>query len=70
MNSSILTTQNQSNGFLKPFETACPLKTTAITKPRPHWPFLYYTENGKLYHNPIKQRSAYDEASDAGEALL
>lgn len=62
--------QNQKQSFLIPSESSCPLKTMATTKPRPHWPFLFYQEDGKMYHNPIKQRSAYEEASDAGEALL
>lgn len=62
--------QTEKQNFLIPSESFCRLKTTTTTKPRPHWPFLYYQEGDKLYHNPIKQRSAYDEASDAGEALL
>lgn len=69
MNSSMEKLTMLRHDIWKPSEIVSPLKTTA-TKPRPHWPFLYYTENGKLYHNPIKQRSAYEEASDAGEALL
>jgi len=35
---------------------------------RPDWPFLYTYEDGVLYINRIKRRSAYEQACDVGEA--
>lgn len=35
---------------------------------RPDWPFLYTYEDGVLYINRIKRRSAYEQACDLGEA--
>lgn len=43
---------------------------TLTEKKRTNWPFLYYTENEKMYFNPIEKRSEYEEANDVGEALL
>lgn len=37
---------------------------------QPAWPFLYSYRDGKCYVNSAPRRSAYSQASDAGEALM
>lgn len=37
---------------------------------QPAWPFLYSYRDGKCYVNSAPRRSAYAQASDAGEALM
>lgn len=54
-------------GFSKSFVKNFLQKTT---KPKATSPFLYYTEGGDVFFNPVKQRSQYAQASDEGEALL
>lgn len=57
----------QRRGFSKSFVMNFLQKTT---KPKATSPFLYYTEGGDVFFNPVKQRSQYAQTSDIGEALL
>lgn len=43
---------------------------TAKRRCRADWPFLYSYEKGNLYINPIRQRTAYQQASDVGTGLF
>lgn len=40
----------------------------ARARHRPHWPFLYFNEDGRWYFNRAKRRSKADMANDLGEA--
>ena len=57
----------QRQGFSKSFVFNFLQKTT---KRKATSPFLYYTEGGDVFFNPIKQRSQYSQANDVGEALV
>jgi hypothetical protein len=40
------------------------------TKARPEWPFLYSYKDGRCFVNTAPRKSAYAQATEAGEALL
>lgn len=40
------------------------------TKARPEWPFLYSYKDGRCFVNTAPRKSAYAQATEAGEALF
>jgi len=40
------------------------------TKARPEWPFLYSYKEGRCFVNTAPRKSAYAQATEAGEALF